>query len=303
MNRYLIIGLALAVAAISTGCPKPKPETQDTALTTGTEVTTPETTAPVDAASTEGAPADTQSADASSGDSFHTPQKGELTGTWFALLGNGKFGGSTFTYDSGHRIEFLPSGAAIWMLGDKSAESSWSLGGGQLAVIMGPGEDITSFGKITPLGFGRDDEVGLLSADAPGEKDKTMGFSFKPKVDGPVLALIGKQGELMVYGRADNGSAENAPDVSGNWKLTPAVGQSYDAAVKMQGNQMVAEWGPYHSRFVGDYTHGFFVGRISSSGGTALAAVAAAPGGQLDGVISMEPFEAVEPTFDFTRTN
>jgi hypothetical protein len=250
-------------------------------------------------------PAETEQSGSSgqdSGSSAHAPSKSELEGKWFALYGGLGQGAKTYTFEDGHQIEFLASGAAIWSLtgngGNNQLTSMWDMNSGEIKLTIDKPDQLNGDYKQTPLAFGRDDEVGLTGAQ--NETPRVV-FRFKPSLDNEFLALVGKNGELMVYGKVDNGAAASAPDVSGKWKLTPAPGQVYDADVKSTGDGINVTWGPYHSDFTGTWTHGYFVGPVTSSGNLAYAAVAPTPGGTLDGVISTDPFNEMSSTFDFTR--
>jgi hypothetical protein len=215
-------------------------------------------------------------------------------------------GAQTYSFENGHQLEFLENGMAIWELagsggGEMQLVSKWDMTSGDITLTVDkPGDMQKANIGITPLAFGRDDEVGLTGAQSQGDRAV---FRFTPEMDGGFLALKGSKGELMVYGRAENSNAATAPDVSGDWVLVSAPGQQDDVKVKVIGGQMETSWGAYHNVFKGKFTHGYFVGIVSGTAGTAYAAVTPKPDGTLDGVISTEPYDRWQTTFDFTRAS
>jgi hypothetical protein len=310
LNVFVLILGLLALA----GCPKPASKTNVDVSTTSSGSTqvveTPEQTA--DATTppgTEAKPAEGQPAvpgGEATGETAHKPSAKELQGKWFALYGGVGMGAKTYSYDNGHQLEFLANGMAIWDVsgkGDAAQQvvSKWDATSGDITVTVDKPDSLSgdSF-KSTPLAFGRDDEVGLTAADG---KAQPAVFRFTPEMDGGFLALKGMRGELMVYGRVDNAVGANVPDVSGDWVLVSAPGQQDDVKVTVTGNTMETSWGAYHSTFKGNYSRGYFIGMVTSTAGNAYAAVTPGPNGTLDGVISTEPFDKWQSTFDFTRAS
>jgi len=312
--RLLWISIAIVGLLALAGCPKPKTQTSvDVSSTSSGETkvvetpesasaTTPDATAPAD--NTGGQPAVANGE--ATGETAHKPDTKELQGKWFALYGGIGMGAKTYSFENGHQLEFLDNGMAIWALtgngGDQmQVVSKWDLNSGQISLSIDKPDSLGKPGVAnTPLAFGRDDEVGLTAAN--GEPQPVV-FRFTPEMDGGFLALKGMKGELMVYGRADNGSGKNVPNVAGNWVLVSAPGQQDDAKITITGDTMEAEWGSFHSVFKGKYSHGYFIGIVTSTAGTAYAAVQPKTDGTLDGVISTEPYSKWQSTFDFTRAS
>jgi hypothetical protein len=304
---YRLWVLLPVAALLLSGCPKKGDQTSvqvNEINVPASPVETPaqpaEESAPSGSSEAEGSAASNETVTAGA----RTPSKEELAGRWFALYGGVGAASGRYTYEDGHQIEFLENGSAMWIpSGGAELASTWTMSGDAIVVnVTNPaGLDNATF-KSTPLAFGRDDEVGLTSS-TPGQGAPKLLFRFKPQLDNGFLALVGRNNELMVYGRVGNQAPDSAPDVSGKWQLVPAAGQTFDAEVVSADSIMRASWGPYHSKFEGRYTHGYWVGMVSSSGGNAYAAVTPASNGGLDGVISTEPYTEMATTFDFTRAN
>jgi hypothetical protein len=317
--RKLLALLTTGALLMLAGCPRP-------AVETTTAVDTPGADPAV--ATTDTAPADpgtvnidvdvdaSQTASSTKTDAAAaTPSKAQLEGSWFCLYGRSSMGWGTFTYEDGHRLEFMPNGGALFILtgdGGQQLASNWSLAGRKLELTVAEKAEgeLGEFGKVTPLAFGRDSEIGLTNAGRDGEiglgadgkpAAQTMVFHFEPSLMGPFLVLEASSGELMVYGREDNPHAGGMPQVEGTWTLTPAVGQTYDVELKPAGNRLALNWGPQRSQMDARFTHGYFVGLVNSTAGSAYAAFTPASDGSLDGVITPEPFLEVLPTFDLVR--
>jgi hypothetical protein len=236
------------------------------------------------------------------------PSKEELQGKWFALYGGRGPASRTYTYENGHILEFMSSGIAMWTVtGDGGnglqLASNWDMSNSEISLaVEKPGELNSPSIEITPLAFGRDDEVGLTSGGGEGAVDNApVVFRYSPRLAGPYLALEGRQGELMVYGRVENNAPDSAPDLSGRWKVNTSAGAA-EAEVALQDGRLQVSWGsPLRSTFSGTYTNGYFVGTVSSSAGSAFAALIPAAGGSLDGVISTEPYSKMETAFELVR--
>jgi hypothetical protein len=303
--RLILCMLVVGLLALS-GCPKPADKTNVEVSTSGgasdtTIVEAPESADATTPDATEAPPATPGGEE--TGETAHKPTTKELEGKWFALYGGIGVGARTYTFENGHQLEFLDNGMAIWELAGTGGDqfqvvSKWNMTSGDIILSVDKRGDISKGVEQTPLGFGRDDEVGLTGSQA--ETPRPV-FRFTPEMDGAFLALKGMKGELMVYGRVENANAESVPDVSGDWVLVSAPGQQDDVTVKMVARQMETSWGPYHNTFKGKFSNGYFIGPITSSAGTAYAAVMPKPDGTLDGVISTEPYNKWQATFDFTR--
>ena len=302
----LWISFAVIGVLVLSGCPKPSAEKTDVEVSTTS--TNPETVASSESSGTTPAetPEDKPAVPGGNetGETAHKPSPAELKGKWFALYGGTGIGAKAYTYENGHRLEFADNGIAIWEIAGNGGDqiqvvSKWDASSGDVTVtVEKPGDMAKANTGSTPLAFGRDDEVGLTGSESAAQPAV---FRFTPEVDGGFLALKGMKGELMVYGRAENSNAEAAPDVSGDWVLVSAPGQQDEVTVKMVDGQMETSWGPYHNSFKGKFSHGYFIGMVGGSAGTAFAAVAPKPDGTLDGVISVEPYDKWQSTFDFTR--
>jgi len=307
--RLLLFVLVIGLLALA-GCPRPASKTNVavSSTSTGAAETTPETadaSAPA-ADSGQGQASDGEPAVANgeaTGETAHKPTTKELQGKWFALYGGTGMGAKTYSYENGHRLDFLDNGMAIWELSGNGGNalhvvSKWNATSGDITVTVDKPDSLTKEGiKSTPLAFGRDDEVGLTATN--GETPPAV-FRFTPELDGQFLALKGTKGELMVYGRVDNPVGANVPDVSGNWTLVSAPGQQDDVKVTVTGDTMETSWGA-HNNFKGKYSRGYFIGMVTSPTGSAYAAVMPRSDGTLDGVISTEPYDKWQSTFDFTR--
>jgi hypothetical protein len=305
--RVWIYVAIVGLLALSS-CPKPGADETNVEVTSTSDAEA----APADSNAETETPSDSGSVEPAvpqgeaTGETAHKPSPAELEGKWFALYGGVGMGATTYTYENGHQLEFLKNGMAIWELTGKGGNqfqvmSAWDLSSGELQLKVDKPETMSAGVENTPLAFGRDDEVGLTGSES-GAAQQPLVFRFMPELDGGFLALKGRQGELMIYGRAGNANAGSAPDVSGDWTLVSAPGQQDDVKVTVTGDELVTSWGPHHNTFQGRFTHGYFVGMVTSSAGTALAAVAPRPDGTLDGVISTEPYSKWQSTFDFTRT-
>ncbi|MDQ3023808.1 MAG: hypothetical protein M3R04_05405 [bacterium] len=300
---YKLLMLLIGVLLLG-GCPN---KTTNVAVKTeggaSHEIKVDESTAPPSAeaenATASAEPISEPAAEIAGNRRAHTPSKAELEGKWFALYGGVGAASGTYTYENGHQIEFMGNGMARWSMGGgNDLSSKWEVNTGEIVLSIENPDQLGDSYKATPLGFGRDDEIGLMSAS--GERSG-LKYRFKPLLDGGFLALMGRNGEMMVYGRVNNNAPDSAPDVSGSWKLVPATGQIHDAEVKAVDSMLQARWGSYRSQFEGNYTHGYWVGTVTSTGGMAFAAVHPGSSGGLDGVISTEPYNEMATTFDFSR--
>jgi hypothetical protein len=306
MRLWICLAM-LGLLALS-GCPKPGADETNVEVTSDSG--TPEAAA-VDSTSQAAAeaPADETAGEPAvpngeaTGELARKPSRKDLTGKWFALYGGVGMGATTYTYENGHHVEFLDNGMAIWELSGQGGSqnqvvSNWDLTSGEIKLTVDKPGALSGGVGNTPLAFGRDDEVGLT--DSQNEQQPAI-FRYTPELDGSFLALKGRQGELMIYGRAESQNATAAPDVSGDWTLVSAPGQQDDVKVTVTDNQMETSWGPHRNTFKGMFTNGYFVGTVTSTAGMAIAAVTPRPDGTLDGVISTEPYSKWQSTFDFTR--
>lgn len=303
----MLLTVAVPLAALC-GCPKPAADSS-ASRRAETQVVVADSQVPETAADLEASQRDEAPAMAGKGveKPARRPSKEELQGKWFALYGGSGINSKTFTYENGHTLEFLSSGIAMWTITGNGGNglqlaSNWSMGGEDITLtVEKAGELSASPVQITPLAFGRDDEVGLTSGGGGGVDTAPVMFRYTPRLAGPYLALEGRNGELMVYGRAESGAAASAPNLSGRWKLKSATGTT-EAEVHSSGGDLEITWGkPMEMKFHGVYTNGYFVGSVHSTAGSALAALIPAAGGTLDGVISTEPYNELQTVFELSR--
>jgi hypothetical protein len=247
------------------------------------------------------------------------PEEDELKGRWFALYGRSGISPAKYTYEDGHIVEFLGNGKAAWIIRRGGAPisnipSSFSLQGDRMSMEFDPALDTSrEFGQYTPLGFGRDQEIGLLSAGrddeiglAESRKDKAPKgpalLDFEVSSDGQFLSIKGGEGQLMVYGREDVENADEVPDFNGEWTGHMSRTEIFPADFKLKGKNLEVKYGKSGmGSFRGSFTHGYFVGEMVSEREASFAALTPTENGAINGVYSPDPFNDIRLHFDFTR--
>jgi hypothetical protein len=314
----------LTLAVLLAGCPKPA--VKDVVISgkpTGTEVSgAPAGGTETPAASAEDADSETAPAVEAAPDTDPVPDAGELTGKWFALYGRHTLGPAEFTYEDGHTVEFFPDGTAVWSIFRSGADishmgSRFSLRGDTLSMTFSPAEDSSKeYSQLTPLGFGRDQEIGLTSAgrdqeigladqQAGGEARGAYKLDLDVSSDGQFLSMTGDGGKLMVYGRDDSPSAGSVPAINGEWLGHMSAHETFPATFEINGSDLTMTYGgddPVGARgtFRGTFTHGYFVGELVSEREPSFAALTPTATGALNGVYTPDPYRELKLHFDFT---
>lgn len=254
------------------------------------------------------------------------PTRAELTGRWFALYGRAPMSQSIYTYEDGHILDIRADGQALIVIQTDGRESASAGGSWQLTqstlelALTNPEPSSTSKLNVnTPLAFGRDSEIGLerggrdreigldrtRSTEPPSGSEpveRVMGLTAE--LDGGFLILTGDNNEIFFYGREDNDHVTSAPQLDRDgWHGHIAPGQTADGTVELTGERMRLEYGVGEGVFNGQFTRGYFVGEVTSTGGgsSGYAALVVDGPDSLNGVITSDPFRDVNTVFDFHR--
>ena len=221
-------------APATTGAPA---QTEGGQTDSGATTSTPDsgTTPP---AATDPAPAGPEGS-APDGQAGGTSQK--LEGEWFAMFGRHDIGLVEHAWLDGHKVVFQKDGIAIWTeltagKSGRSLTSRWSTRGGDLALGFSAVDAAKSgLSRLAPLGIGRNEEIGLLSAHRPTDAEirgaKVVTERLKFTLEGEFLTLSDSIGRLMVYGRSGMGH-DSPPDCAGK-AYTGHIGKQADLAAKV----------------------------------------------------------------------
>jgi len=264
------------------------------------------------------------------------PAPGELDGQWFALYGSGFAGPVKFDYANGHVIDFKADGRADWSVRNNGSvvatvQTRYKVDGATLLLNFSPSKfgETTEFSSSTPLGFGRDQAIGLSAGrdkevGLSGGRDKEVGLSggrdhevglsaeldegkdtelkLALLSDGRFLALTDSFNHLMVYGRVNNPGTKLAAGAAGKWQGHMSQHDSFEASFSLQGSQVSATLDNGKGSFSGVLTQGYFVGEINGPQGKELAAILPEDEMNLNGVYTPEPYNELRLHFDFARS-
>ena len=282
----------------------PAPTATPTATATPAATATPgqETVPPAAAddgqANTASAPAGESTAKA--------PAK--LEGEWFAMFGRHDIGLIERAWLDGHKVVFHKDGVAIWTeitagKPGRSLSSHWTASDGDLTLQFAAVDAVKSgMSKLAPLGIGRNEEIGLLSAEKPSGTDspgsKAVSESLKFTIDGDFLTMTDGLGRIMAYGRS--GASAKAPAAwSGSY--TGHIGNQANLAAQAGWDGQALTMQLPNGQYSGQYVGGYYIGRLTLGKVLNLAAFRPDSDGTLSGIYFPDPYNQVRADMAFSK--
>lgn len=245
------------------------------------------------------------------------PQDGELTGKWFSLFAQQFKIQHLYTSVEGHTLDFGKDGYVTWALRGMSRagvgmRTPYRVEGDAIILTYSESElTHNSALAATPLGFGRDKEVGLDSAG----RDKEIGLVDKGASpsgdtqkeirltmvsDGYYLALSDEFGNVSVYGRDRNPGKANLQGLPGKWAGHAAPNEQFGADFSIAGDEVSAKL-DNGKTFKGRIVEGYVVGELTASDSVNVAAILPVDAHTLNGMFMENPGWTPQLHFDFMR--
>jgi hypothetical protein len=322
--RKLLYAAAMLAAALLAGCPAKKDATGDTAGMVRKSAVTPEPQASGgDAAAVEASKAGEEPTSQPPVASEHNsiPEDGELVGKWFSLFANQLGGPHLYTAVEGHTLDFTENGKVVWAMTGVGKHgptmvTTYRVEGQELVLSYQPNGLSTGDGlaSSTPLGYGRDKEVGLDSAgrdkeiglsdnkspairEGDGNRELRLGISS----DGRYLGLADQFGQITVYGRMKNPGKEFTKNLAGDWSGHSAPNEPFRALFKINGDEVTASIDGGRKKFEGHIVNGYIAGELTEGDKTVLAALLPESEGTINGAWTGDPDWNLNLEFDFVR--
>lgn len=321
MRKFFLIPALLGLC-LAGACPA-KQEPADTGKVSGKPVVSPRPV-PLAEGESEVAAAGTEATGTSHApppeklDSI--PEDGDLVGKWFSLFAKGFGGAHLYSSAEGHTLEFTSEGQVIWSLRGvpntgPGMRTPYRVEGSEIIISYREDEFSrnTALAAATPLGFGRDKEIGLTSAG----RDKEIGLTDEGTAlqsggdkrelrlvmtsDGRYLGLADQYGHLTVYGRETNPGKDFTEGIEGEWHGHAAPNSSFTARFELRGDEVIATLDDGKSKFSGHVVNGYIAGELSGADGVKLAALLPEDTNTINGVTAGGPDWQLQLHFDFSR--
>jgi hypothetical protein len=326
VKNISLVALALAAVTALSACPGKKPPSESVALREPAVSSQPRLEPGeqvVEGVSESGEAATAETLDQKAIDAI--PEGDEISGQWFALYGSSFGGPVKFDYANGHVIDFKENNSADWIIRRDGSQvavipTRYRLDGGSLVLDFNQESlfDSRDFSSQTPLGFGRDKEIGLSAGrdsvvGLSGGRDKEVGLKENLPAgspnelklalisDGRFLALTDAFNHLMVYGRVKNPGTSLASGLKGDWQGHMRPQERFDASFSLDGTRVSAVLAEGRGNFEGVLTQGYVVGEISRGETRELAAILPETADALNGVYTPAPYNELRLQFDFSR--
>ena len=232
----------------------------------------------------------------------------KLEGEWFAMFGRHDIGLVERAWLDGHKVVFHKDGVAIWTevaagKPGRSLSSHWSATDGDLTISFAAVDAVKSgMSKIAPLGIGRNEEIGLLSADKPsgGEsrEPKLVNENLKFTLEGDFLTMTDGLGRVMVYGR---GAAAGKPPAAWSGSYKGHIGNQANLAVQAGWDGQALTMQLPGGQYTGQYVGGYYIGRLTLGKVLNLAAFSPGADGSLSGVYFPDPYNQVKTDMAFSK--